>query len=377
VRRGLTVLLALALAGCAGLDALNPFAGGAAKLPPLPAIEPRATLAPVWRAEIGPAGDYGLVPATVGGSVFAASRDGVVVRFDDGREVWRVDLKQTLSAGVGADTARVVVGTPKGEVIALDHAGSVAWKARVSSEVLAAPALQGDLVLVRSGDSRVTALEAASGKRRWVYQRSTPPLALRGAAGVAALEGAAIVGFPGGKLVAINLANGAAAWEASVAVPRGATELERVADVVGIAVVRGRQVCAVAYQGRVGCFDLTGGNALWVREVSSDVGLDADERQVYVVDEKGVVQAFDRGGGASVWKQDRLAGRDLSRPAVAGRYVVLVDAEGVVHALDREDGQFAARYATDGSGIAGEPRAAGDAVLVQTRRGGLYLLAPR
>ena len=40
-----------------------------------------------------------------------------------------------------------------------------------------------------------------------------------------------------------------------MALPRGATELERVADVMGNPVVDERQVCAVAYQGRVACFD--------------------------------------------------------------------------------------------------------------------------
>ncbi|MCX8018301.1 MAG: PQQ-binding-like beta-propeller repeat protein, partial [Rhodocyclaceae bacterium] len=54
-----------------------------------------------------------------------------------------------------------------------------AWQARVSSEVLAAPAVAGDLVAVRSIDARIFGLDAADGKRRWVYQRSTPALALR------------------------------------------------------------------------------------------------------------------------------------------------------------------------------------------------------
>jgi hypothetical protein len=40
-------------------------------------------------------------------------------------------------------------------------------------------------------------------------------------------------GFPGGKLVALDATNGAQLWETTVALPRGATELERVADVMG------------------------------------------------------------------------------------------------------------------------------------------------
>lgn len=378
MKLALAAAAAFALGGCALLDAVNPFSGGGSrKLPPLPAIQARATLAPVWQGQVGPAGEYGFVPAVVGGRVYAAGRDGSVVRYEGGRLAWRTELKLPLSGGVGGDAERIVVGTAKGEVVALDAGGAVAWKGRVSSEVLAAPQVQGGLVVVRSGDSRITAFDAADGRRKWVYQRSTPPLALRGPAGLALAEGGAIVGFPGGKLVAINLANGAAAWEASVAIPRGATELERVADVVGEPVVRGRQVCAAAYQGRTACFDLAGGSAQWTRDVSSDVGIDADERHVYVTDDKGVVQALDRASGASVWKQDKLAGRRVSRPSVSGRYVYVIDGEGIVHALDRDDGQFAARVATDGSAAAGQPVAAEEGVVVQTERGNLYQFVPR
>ena len=71
------------------------------------------------------------------------------------------------------------------------------------------------------------------------------------------MDGALLfLGFPGGRLSALNVATGTLRWDASVAVPKGATELERVADVVGTPVVSGREVCAAAFQGRAGCFDI-------------------------------------------------------------------------------------------------------------------------
>ena len=41
------------------------------------------------------------------------------------------------------------------------------------------PLVGRGLVVVRSTDYRVTALDAASGKRRWEYQRANVPLTLR------------------------------------------------------------------------------------------------------------------------------------------------------------------------------------------------------
>jgi outer membrane protein assembly factor BamB len=73
----------------------------------------------------------------------------------------------------------------------------------VSSEVLAAPVVVDGMAVVRSGDSRIYAFEAADGKRRWVYQRSTPTLSLRSAVSVLVDGRVTLAGFPGGKLVAI------------------------------------------------------------------------------------------------------------------------------------------------------------------------------
>ena len=385
MRRGFiaAILLAVLVSGCASIsstvDKLNPFSSsGKAKPPELTAITPTAQLVTNWQASIGGSGDYVLTPAVVGTSVYAAAVDGTLARFDNGRQVWRSSAGQLVSGGVGSDGKLVVIGTPKGEVLAFDaETGREAWKAQVSSEVLAAPAVGDGLVVVRSGDSRLFGFEAADGKRRWVYQRSTPALSLRSNVGVVLADRAVLAGFPGGKMVAVAVANGAALWEVTVAQPKGATELERVADITSPPVVDGPVVCAVAYQGRVACFDMTSGNQLWSREMSSSAGIDMDAKSVYVSDEKGVLHALDRANGASLWQQDKLSMRGLSRPVALGRFVAVADYQGVVHLLKKEDGAFAARFTTDGSAINAEPKliAGGNSFVVQTRNGGLYSLS--
>ncbi|MEW6164466.1 MAG: outer membrane protein assembly factor BamB [Pseudomonadota bacterium] len=379
--------LALALAGCASvgesfnsaIDMLNPFSRSAPKVKPaeLTPIQPTAELKTLWQGGVGGAGEFVFSPAVAGGSVFAAGRDGTLARYDNGSQTWRIAAGQAISGGVGADGKLVVVGTAKGEVLAFHAAdGRPAWQARVSSEVLATPAVSGDLVIVRSGDARIFGLDAADGKRRWVYQRSTPALSLRSSVGVTATDKAIYAGFPGGKLAAIARNNGAALWEATVALPRGATELERIADVASEPVVEGREVCAVAYQGRVACFDTATGSQIWAREVSSIAGLDIGGRHLYVADDKGTVHAFDRESGASLWKQDKLFMRGVTRPLALGLRVAVADYQGVVHLLSGDDGAFAARQQTDGAAISAPPRRLGDGgFMVQTRNGALHALS--
>ena len=347
-----------------------------AELVPLASSIPVRT---VWAANVGKAEDAILFPAVVEDAVFAASQEGIVARFDaaTGREAWRVDVHRTLSAGVGSDGTLVAVGTFEGDVIVLSAAkGGLVWQARVSSEVLSAPVVTGDLVIVRTGDGRLFALDAADGKRRWLYQRASPPLSVRSPVGMVAERGTLFTGFAGGKLVAISLANGGVRWEATVSLPHGATELERVTDVVGLPVVAGREVCAVAFQGRIGCFDLANGNPSWSREMSSTAGLAVDSRYVFVSDDKGAVQALDRAGGATLWKQDKLFLRRLTAPLALGEVVAVGDVEGYIHFLSRESGAFVGRVATDGSPIRTSLLPLGKGFLVQTQEGNLFALTP-
>ena len=292
-----------------------------------------------------------------------------------GKAVAQLDAGQRISGGVGAGAGLVLVGTSKGEVLAFDRDGKQAWKAQLGGQVLAPPAAQDGTVVARAGDGNIYGLDAASGKRKWIYQRATPALSLRTHAGVVLHRGGVFAGFPGGNLVALSLQTGGVGWEAAVAVPRGATELERVADITSLPVVDGQQVCAAAYQGRVACFDIARGTTLWSREVSSLSGIGVETRYLYVTDVKSAVLAFDKANGANIWRQDKLAGRGVSTPLAFGRYAVVGDYQGYVHLLAREDGSFAARIATDGSPIIAPPVALDlTSFLVQTRNGGVFAI---
>jgi outer membrane protein assembly factor BamB len=231
-------------------------------------------------------------------------------------------------------------------------------------------------VVARSGDGTIYGFDATSGKRRWVYQRAVPALSVRSHAGMVISRGLVVAGFPGGRLVAVSTQNGGAAWDGIVALPKGATELERVADVTSVPVVDEARACAVAYQGRVVCFDAVRGTAIWGRDISSFSGMAADNRNLYITDDKNAVVALDKTNGSSVWKQDKMFGRGLSRPLALGRYVIVGDYQGYVHLLSRDDGAFAGRIATDGSQIAAAPVALDiSTFLVQTRNGGVFAIS--
>jgi outer membrane protein assembly factor BamB len=266
----------------------------------------------------------------------------------------------------------VLVGGLKGELIALDAAsGAKRWEVSLSSIVVAPPVVEGEVVMVRTGNGYIHGLNVADGGRKWLFTRQLPSLSLQGVTALAVKDGLVYAGYPGGKMVAIQVAKGLPAWEASVSTPRGATELERVNDVVGMPALDERRVCAVSYQGRVACFDRIKGSLIWARETSSDSGLSLDGQFVYVTDDKDAVTAYDKETGRAAWRQDKLANRQLTAPLSLGKYVMVADYDGYVHLISSEDGSFAARAQADGGQVRVSPLDIGPGIVVQSVKGGV------
>lgn len=363
VRFLVVLATAIGLSGCAWFDTDDrnrPVS--------LATFAPQVSAAVAWRASVGSGTTYGFAPAIVGDTVFAASRSGNVARIDlaTGATVWNKTVARQLSAGVGADSQVVVVATSDGDVIALDWDGNEKWRVKASSEVSLTPWAGGGIVAVRAGDYRVQAFNAANGERIWNVQRPGPALALRAPGRMTTTQNLVLTGLPGGRLLAIEPATGAVIWEGIVSVARGASDLERVNDVVGMPVVQGDKLCSVAYQGRVACFDIArGGMTAWTHNYSSIVGLAADSRHVYVPDARDNIAAFSIDSGQAAWRQEGLRNRRVTEPAVIGNAVLLGDYEGLVHVLSVDKGEFMARVTVGGGAMLAPAQATPQGVVVQ------------
>ena len=332
-----------------------------------------------WRVKVGDGRRSFMQPALLQNAVFAASTDGDVFRIDpgDGKVVWRVRAPTRLGAGVGADGFVVAVAGQRGEVYAYSAEGKLSWQARVASDVVTPPLVGHGLVIVRSTDQAVTAFDAENGHKKWIFQRQPPPLTLRAPTELTFSGDNVIGGFPGGRLVAIALSNGAAHWDSGVSEPKGATEVERLADVLGPIGLEGSRVCAASYQGRVACFDADSGEQQWAREMPAGAGVAVNGEQLYGVDSDSTVQAFSLSGGAGQWSNKLLAHRSLSSPGRVGQWVAVGDFRGYVHWLNASDGQLVGRVRLDSSAIVAEPRRYEGGLLVQTQRGSVALLMPQ
>ena len=104
------LLCALVLGGCSYWSDLHIFST-APKNKPAELTEVKTTLAvkPLWNANVGKAGKYFFTPAMLVNDVVVAGAAGIVEKIvlTSGAVVWRINLDQPLSAGVGADAETI------------------------------------------------------------------------------------------------------------------------------------------------------------------------------------------------------------------------------------------------------------------------------
>lgn len=361
------------LAGCSLFSNRNP------RYDPVPLTEYAAGISArvVWTAAVGSGGGYGFAPAVVGDSVYAAAANGGVARLDlaSGRVQWQGNAKTTLTAGVGSDGQVTAVAAADGSVIAFDGQGKEKWRVRATSQVDIPPAVGAGIVAVRSSDYRIQAFDENSGELLWSFQRPGPALALKTSIRMIIVEGLLIAGMPNGKIMAINARTGRVQWEATVSVGQGASDLDRISDVVGAPQTQGSLLCGVAYQGSMKCFDVSqGGRPVWEQRFSSATGMTTDSQQAYAANQRGEVFAFGLTDGHQVWKQAGLRYRQLSSPAVTPQALAVGDYQGYVHFLSRTDGHLLGRIQVGSDPITSPLVATSRGVLVQTDNGNLTLI---
>lgn len=362
-------VLAAGLAGCAA-DKPKPT--------PLEAVTPQIAGRQVWSARIDSV-QFPLAVAVQGGAFIVAGTDGSVLSLDaqTGRELWRGQAGDKLSAGVGSDGRFAAVVTRDNQLVVLDK-GAKLWATRLASRTSTAPLVAGERVFVVGVDRIVHAFDALDGRRLWTLQRPGEALTLAQPGVLAAHKNTLIAGL-GAALVGIDPTAGSVRWEVAITSPRGTNEVERLNDLVGPLLRVGDSLCARAFQTAVGCVavaDTDRATLRWSRNAGGQRAVGGDADFVFGGDATDRLTAWRAGGGELAWTNERLLYRGLSAPLSAGKTVMLGDVDGQVHFLSREDGKTLLRLPTDGSPVVSQPVLAGSTVLVVTRNGGLFAFRP-
>ena len=234
------LLGAVVLAGCSLFGPDKP------KPKPLEPITAPITVRPAWNLSLG-AIQFPLTVAVNGNVLTMAGSDGGVIAIDaeSGRALWRGNVGAKISAGVGSDGKVTALVTRAGELVALEN-GEVTWKKPLGVRVATAPLVAGGRVFVLGVDRTVQAFDAGDGAKLWQVQRPGDPLTLSQSGVITAFKDTLVAG-QGPRMAGIDPLSSTFRWEVPLGSPRGANEVERLADLIGPAVRTGDLVCARSF----------------------------------------------------------------------------------------------------------------------------------
>ena len=366
-------VIASALVACSGSSRVR-------KPAELVSVSNQFDLQPVWSTSVGSSETFNFHPVVAGDAVYAASHRGNLAKIDlmSGNKIWEASVPERLAIGPGSDGRVTVAVSIKGNVYAYDDAGKPIWNVSVGSEVLSEPVVAGGIVVIRALDNRFIGLDAQTGVRKWIYQRQQSALSLRVGYGMLPINNEVIVtGFAGGRFGMIAIGNGGLVWETPVSFPKGFSEIERLNDVTAKPSMEGDIICAVSYQGRIGCGQARTGNLLWFKDYSSYTGTAQSRDLVFSANEKSYVTAFATKDGSQAWENTQLTFRDVGEPLAVGRVLLMGDAQGYVHAFSQANGEMVARIRHDSSPISAAPIAVGGLILIQSQGGKIAAYSPK
>jgi outer membrane protein assembly factor BamB len=305
--------------------------------------------------------------ALVDSRVILGSRADQVAAVDTatGRLIWSVPIAGGVDGEARFDQARgqVYLGSDDGVFYAIDpQDGKIRWSYKGKGSVERRPELGAALVYFASAANRMVALEAATGKRRWQYDRETPEgFSIHGHAGPRLGGDVLYTGFDDGYLVALGAETGELRWARSLAAAS-----DQFVDVDSTPVLHGDLVIAASYSGGLYALRAKDGEVVWRMGVEGAVAIRAGANRLYVASPRDGLAAVTMQGRIE-WRQGLAQAGDLTPPQEVGPYLVFTGGRAGLFVVDRSNGQLLQVF-DPGRGMCAAP-------LIDAERREIYVLA--
>ena len=289
---------------------------------------------------------------------------------NDGGFVYKVETRGPVRATpvLVPHLSRVFFGCDDGALYAVEiKDGSVAWRYQTRGTVRTAPVYDGGVLFFTTGEDRLYAGEARSGRWRWHYERELPEgFTIRGQSGATVAGGRVFAGFSDGYVVALDSQSGDVLWTRDV----GKSGAYADADGTPVLAPDEKTIYVSAYAGGVYALDVNDGVVRWHYPVEGPTRVTVDEDRLYFAAPNDGVHALDH-FGRLVWRQAVSQG-SLSTPVpAANRYVIMGASEAGLYVAAREDGRLLGFFKA-GAGISSEPTVDGRSLYFVSNTGFLY-----
>ena len=312
--------------------------------------------------------------ASDGTRVFVGSSAKVLwaLSAKDGSILWNRPLGGTISGRplYAPETGAVYVGADDGALHAFDAAtGDERWVYHAHGPIASQPVYADDTLYVTSGENRIYAIEARTGKWKWQYDREAPEsFTIRGYPSPLVVGNRVYVGFSDGYLACLAASSGDVSWARSLA-----GDATRFMDVDSTPLYYRDTLYASNYATGVYALDPKDGSTRWKFDVEGATTVRARGARLYFTATKSGLHALDLEGHL-LWRQALAEGGELSAPTVLASYLLVSSAHAGTYVADARNGRLYQFFAP-GHGVTSEPVTDGRQVYLLSNAGYFYALA--
>ncbi len=218
-------------------------------------------------------------PVVAGGMVFAMDAVGEISAHDaanvsstrwQSNGVAEEDEPDVYGGGLAYDQGKLYAVSGRGMVAAFDAAtGKELWRKALRVPFRSAPRVDAGKLFALTIDSQFFALDAATGAVLWTHRGISETTGMMNSVSPAIASGTVIVPYGSGEIYALGEINGTPIWGDSLVQTAQTVGSNSFSGIGGDPIIDGEAVFAVSAGGRLGVFNLAGGQRLWDMPVAS------------------------------------------------------------------------------------------------------------
>jgi outer membrane protein assembly factor BamB len=272
--------------------------------------------------------------------VFVGSHDGAFycINAKTGKVHWRKLVEGPFDSQPLIRDGVVYAGSGGGMVYAWRQSdGESLWTHKISAALDAQPVMSGDRLLLASDANTLTCLDAMTGDWKWAYRRDVPSgrFQIKGVAKPLVVEGIIYMGFSDGYLAKLAIEDGAV-----LAVRKLVDRGDRFTDVdTDPLKVSDDTLLVGPFSKGLVALNSADLSERWVHETKGPSSMAIKDDLVYYSTADSRIEALHLSSSKLAWRFNAQKGA-LSRPVLAGDWLLISSSEHSLLVLDRTDGRL-------------------------------------
>ena len=252
----------------------------------------------------------------------------------------------------------------------------------MESPIAGAPTVRNGVVYVAGRDATGWAVRGADGKVLWTVSGIRAQSGVTGVAAPAVDGDLVIFPFASGQLLAVDTATGLERWNAQVAGSRRGRAIAFIRDLTGDPVIAGNVVLAGSSSGRIYAFDRATGTEIWSDKDGANSPVLLAGGSVFAVNDQAQLVRLDAVTGGRIfavnlpyYTDKRVRRQDSIHahygPVLAGGRLFVASSDGILRSFDPRSGAPVGQAPIPG-GAATAPVVSGGTLYVTGRDGQLH-----